>query len=577
MNLTRSQNSILRSPTSKASVSREVRPGNLVFLSGSVESGPEFSTLNETTYLLEIKILFTYFNEKPALALVLSDVTERNLVTVLQETNNYKNRLLASVSHELRTPLNASISFTQAAIEHPDLSNLPDIKENFLMPALRSNQLLLLLINDILDFSQMTANKLRLVFENKNVANTLEECVNLIRMQATRKGLKVLTDFKFEEEVGALFCTDHNRLKQIVLNLLSNALKFTLEGEIQITARFDRINNVGKPSQIELITNVRTLTEEEEEIRKRESRRSFRDDRRGQKILRVSVRDTGIGISEENKKKLFKAFEKVELGDNISLNSQGVGLGLVISNNLVVMLGSSTENNGIVVDSQENLGSTFSFWILDQQELKEEEEIHSAQKSYDICSEMEENPHHGDSEERVETLSNLIPVKSINSILLARKNIFFDTPQITNIQSIANPVKLSQILVVDDDVFNISTISMVLQKCGYTCDTAFNGKQAIQKILERQPSNQLSSSKAKQYKLVFMDCNMPIMDGFEATKILKAKMNAGEIEQIPIVACTAFLTEKEKELVRELEIDAYCVKPLNREKIFALVKKYCSS
>ena len=552
-----------------------VKPGNLVFLSAVVETNPD-----KTTSLLEIKILFTFFNEKPALALVFSDVTERNLVTVLQETNNYKNRLLASVSHELRTPLNASISFTQAAIEHPDLSNLPDIKENFLMPALRSNQLLLLLINDILDFSQMTANKLRLVFENKNVANTLEECVNLIRMQATRKGLRILTDFKFEEEVlGALFCTDHNRLKQIVLNLLSNALKFTLEGEILITARFDRISNAPILSQADLIanTNVRTLTEEEEEIRKRESRRSFRDDRRGQKILRVSVRDTGIGISEENKKKLFKAFEKVELGDNISLNSQGVGLGLVISNNLVVMLGSSTENNGIVVDSQENLGSTFSFWILDQQELKEEEEIHSAQKSYDICSEMEENPHHGDSEERVETLSNLIPVKSINSILLARKNIFFDTPQITNIQSIASPVKLSQILVVDDDVFNISTISMVLQKCGYTCDTAFNGKQAIQKILERQPSNQLSSSKTKQYKLVFMDCNMPIMDGFEATKILKAKMNAGEIEQIPIVACTAFLTEKEKELVRELEIDAYCVKPLNREKIFALVKKYCSS
>ena len=543
-----------------------VNPGNLVFLSAAVEIDSD-----KTTSLLEIKILFTFFNEKPALALVFSDVTERNLVTVLQETNNYKNRLLASVSHELRTPLNASISFTQAAIEHPDLSNLPDIKENFLMPALRSNQLLLLLINDILDFSQMTANKLRLVFENKNVANTLEECVNLIRMQATRKGLRILTDFKFEEEVGALFCTDHNRLKQIVLNLLSNALKFTLEGEIQITARFDRINNVGKPSQTELITSVKTLTEEEEE--KRNSSRSFSHERRGQKILRVSVRDTGIGISEENKKKLFKAFEKVELGDNITLNSQGVGLGLVISNNLVLTLSPSEENHGIVVESEVNVGSTFSFWILDRFEMKEEEDPHSGQKSENICSEMEEKHHHGDGEEKLETLINLIPLKTIDSILVARKNLLSE-PRSVSAHSLS-AVKVPQILVVDDDVFNISTMSMVLQKCGYTCDTAFNGKQAIQKITERQSQDQVSSTKSKQYKLVFMDCNMPIMDGFEATRILKAKMQAGEIEPIPIVACTAFLTEKEKQITRELGVDAYCLKPLNKEKIFSLVKKFC--
>lgn len=503
--------------------------------------------------------MFTVFREKPSLALVFSDITERSLVTTLQENNNYKTRLLASVSHELRTPLNASINFTQAAIEHPDLSSLPDIRENYLMPSLRSNQLLLHLINDILDFSQMSENKLRLVFENKNVHDTLDECLNLIKIQACKKGLSLTTDYKFENEENEIFCTDHNRLKQIVLNLLSNALKFTLEGEIRVTARTDFII-LPTNSQLDLVTMA--------QISNDERRRG-----RQQKILSISVSDTGIGISEENKAKLFKAFEKIELGTRINLNTQGVGLGLVISNNLVQMLGPENQNNRLEVDSEESKGSTFSFWIVDKFDQKEEE-IHSFAKSEDLCSQMDENPDHGDGEERLETLSHLIPQTSIDLVLLTRKKLLSDT----NHQLISTPAvnvsKLPPILVVDDDVFNISAMAMVLQKLGYTCETAFNGKQAIQKIMERQLNEQATSSKPKQFKLVFMDCNMPVMDGWEATRILKGKMRNGEIEGIPIVACSALLNEKEKQQAYELGIDAYCQKPMDKNKILALLKKF---
>ena len=563
------------------SCTQTLNPGSLMLLTGSVEQqqyqdsfSPKNSN-NQTTAssLLEIKIMFTCFREKPSLALVFSDITERNLVAVLQETNNYKNRLLASVSHELRTPLNASINFTQAALEHPDLSNLTEIKENLLMPSLRSSQLLLHLINDILDFSQMSANKLRLVFENKNIHATLDECVNLIKIQASRKGLFLKTDYKFENEDNEMFCTDHNRLKQIVLNLLSNALKFTLEGEIRISASVEFSNNLGSSSQSEIITVGRPTGTTEDRLRKVLERKK-------QRILKVSVSDTGIGISEDNKRKLFKAFEKIELGERVTLNSQGVGLGLVISNNLVLMLGPPNQNTGIEVESEENIGSTFSFCIIDQQELKEEEEMASFARSEDLCSRMEENPFHTEGEERLETISNLIPQRTIDSVLLARKTLGSDLSQQASFfrhTTLAINAKVPQILVVDDDVFNISAMALVLEKLGYTCDKAYNGKQAIQKIVEKQHREQIISSKVKQYRLIFMDCNMPVMDGFEASSILKKKMKAGEIESIPIIACTAFLNEKEKEQVSSLGIDAYCLKPLDRAKISALLKRFVTN
>ena len=279
----------------------------------------------EKIYQLEIRILYMTFREKPALALIISDITQRNTIITLQDNNNYKNRLLASVSHELRTPLNASMNFTRMAIEDPSVP--ANIKDEYLTPSLISSQLLLYLINDILDFSQISANKLRLVYEKFDVRDSLEQCVNLIRMQASRKNLELEVDFQLKCKTSD-FCTDHNRLKQIVLNLLSNAIKFTLSGKITIKAKLQ----YKQGSFSELVTST---------LRKQ---------------LHVSVQDTGIGMSPADQKKLFQAFEKIELGDRVALNSTGVGLGLFISNNLVMMLNQpSTMDNHIRVESEKTL------------------------------------------------------------------------------------------------------------------------------------------------------------------------------------------------------------------------------
>ena len=497
--------------------------------------------------------MLTIFREKPSVVLVFSDITERNLVTVLQENNNYKDRLLASVSHELRTPLNASINFTEAAIEHPALHALPDVRDNYLMPALRSSQVLLHIINDILDFSQMTANKLRLVYENKNVVETLNECVNLLKIQTMRKGLKLSLDFSSEDGKDE-FCTDHNRLKQIILNLLSNALKFTLKGEINVTAKITLPKDLpigGRVSGTEVF---------------------------GYRALSVKVSDTGIGISRENKQKLFRAFEKIELGDRLPLNSQGVGLGLVISNNLVLALGPEEQNNGMKVESTENEGSTFLFWIVDktQEELKVNQ---SGSESANICIEIDE--HNGDDQEhRLDTVTSFLPKKTMDLLNSERKNNLIQSTEASLPPSarLIDTNKYPRILIVDDDIFNIFALQMILSKLGYTCDTAFNGEQAIQKVLERGVANAKSDAcKSIQYKLIFMDWSMPIMDGSEATMILKKKMRNREIDDIAIVACTAFWSEKEKVHASEAGIDAFCFKPINKELVSNLVKKFVPS
>ena len=122
--------------------------------------GEVLNSSSEKNYQLEVRILHMTYREKPALSLIISDITQRNTIITLQDNNNYKNRLLASVSHELRTPLNASINFTKMALDDPTVPIA--VKDEYLSPSMVSSQLLLHLINDILDFSQISENKLRL-------------------------------------------------------------------------------------------------------------------------------------------------------------------------------------------------------------------------------------------------------------------------------------------------------------------------------------------------------------------------------------------------------------------------------
>ena len=526
-------------------VNTDQRKGEKGFYSGvKLIYGEVQSSDSDKIYQLEIKILHMTFREKPALALIISDVTQRNTIITLQDNHNYKNRLLASVSHELRTPLNASINFTRMAIEDPTVPT--NIKDEYLSPSLVSNQLLLHLINDILDFSQISENKLRLVYERLSFKDSIEQCINLIRLQAMRKSIGLEIDYQMECQ-SSDFSTDHNRLKQIVLNLLSNAIKFTLEGKIKITAKLDYVDK--QSSSPDLLAPS---------LRKR---------------LQISVEDTGIGMSPEDQAKLFHAFEKIGLGDRAAINSTGVGLGLVISNNLVKMLNHpDTDDNQIKVESEKDVGTKFSFTILEQ----EESGLFTIKNSHD------EN-YAGIMEEQSQKGNELL---ATDAELLGLKEIYFRTSfsskqdrEAAKLSRFSNKMSKSAVctcptlLIVDDDIFNVTALESILKNMGYSCHTAFNGKQAIKKIVERSKEQKCGPYCMLSYKAIFMDCSMPIMDGFEASQILTEMMTRGEISETPIIACTAFVQEKERQRARKAGMEFHLVKPLTQEKIKLILKR----
>ena len=502
------------------------------------------SSESDKIYQLEIRILHMTFREKPALVLIISDVTQRNTIITLQDNHNYKNRLLASVSHELRTPLNASINFTRMAIEDPTVPT--NIKDEYLSPSLVSNQLLLHLINDILDFSQISEKKLRLVYERLNFKDSIEQCINLIRLQASRKRIGLEVDYQMEC-LTSDFSTDHNRLKQIVLNLLSNAIKFTLEGKIKITAKLDYIEKQSSSPDL-LAPGMR-------------------------KRLQISVEDTGIGMSPEDQAKLFHAFEKIGLGDRAAINSTGVGLGLVISNNLVKMLNHpDTDDNQIKVESEKDVGTKFSFTILEQEESGLFTIKNCHDENYTRLMEEQSQKH----EELLATDAELLGFKAIYfRTSFSSKQ---DREQ-AKVGSLINKISKYEVctcpslLIVDDDIFNVTALETILKTLGYSCHTAFNGKQAIEKIVERSKNQKCGQNCFGCYRAIFMDCSMPIMDGFEASRIIKGMMARKEIPDVPIVACTAFVQEKEKQRAQEAGMEFHLVKPLTQEKIKLILKK----
>ncbi len=177
---------------------------------------------------LEVKISFVQHFENYYIILILRDTTQRDLLVMLEETNKYKDQLLASVSHELRAPLNGNINLVESAINSPKIPE--SLKETLLIPALRSSKFLLHMINDILDMSQIKEKKLRLVFQSDNLKQTLKSTAQLVELQVSKKGVQLVLEL--DPALPKAFTTDHIRLSQIVLNLLTNAIKFTKEGTI---------------------------------------------------------------------------------------------------------------------------------------------------------------------------------------------------------------------------------------------------------------------------------------------------------------------------------------------------------
>ena len=387
-----------------------------------------------------------------------------NLLKLQKECSEseYKSTLLRTVSHELRTPTNAILAMTQMIKSDSSISRDNIARLNVISASCTYQ---LCLINDLLDFAQIIAGCLKISKISFSIYQLLSECINLMEVQLQERNIRFeLRIFEISENL----ITDPHRLKQIILNLLSNAKKFTLSGSIILEV-------------------------------------SYSDSQ-----LHIHCIDTGIGIPPDKLSVLFTQFGRIS--ETSCINPQGVGLGLLISNMLVKELG----GDRIHVESEVGKGTCFSF------SLKVEE---ARATGMDIA------------EEDIQVYIPSIYTKSL--------------------------LKKIEILIVDDTYFNVLAYTQILKSEGISCCYALSGEEALRKIKENN------------YACVLMDCEMPIMDGWETTKRIHLMKANQEILYTPaIVACTAHNLENIKQKCIDAGMNDVIIKPCPKESVISIVMSW---
>ena len=474
--------------------------------------------------------------------------TETNHIDSLmwsKKTIAYRNSIISSLSHGLRTPLNVSINFIERALE--DNSIPQSSKGDLLVPALRSSRLLLSFVNDILDYLQMQTGKLRFVFEARDVFETAKECVELFELQAKSKSLhlKICNNL---QSAFAMLVTDHTRLRQIIVNLLSNAVKFTFKGGIAIILDPIILSKEASPTGGPL---------------------------RG---VRVTCRDTGIGMNLQEQNKLSEALKNTELETLASLGPLQKGLGLLVSDNLVKRLTPEAligkRPSGINFDSKELIGTTFTFEVYNnkindgkprQVNLETEEKYNMKTLSLDKGIEL------GDNEELSKGIR--LPITSLHthSRLSIRspfsKRQTMATPQFLELYrtqtSTSSPIscRCPQALIVDDDPFTVSALEQTLSKLKISSNSVRNSEEAREKIRKRQQSH--CSFACQEYKVVFIGVSTPMDDGYKTAALIKEMIKKKEIEELKIIGCTTFLQAKDEEKAKAAGMDRLLVKPID--------------
>ncbi|MCI4626806.1 MAG: response regulator [Candidatus Magnetoovum sp. WYHC-5] len=525
-----------------------------------------------------------------------------------ESASKAKSQFLANISHELRTPMNGIIGMTELAL---DTILTPEQREYLEMVKYSADSLLTLL-NSVLDFSKIEAGKVTLDEINFNLRNTIENTVESMAVQAYKKKLDIL--YHIRPDVEQQLYGDAGRLRQVLINLIGNAIKFTEEGEIAIRV------------------SPATLTEKELANKTPDSH-----------YIHFSVSDTGIGISSDKIDLIFESFTQID--GSTTRKYGGTGLGLAITKQIVEMMGGS-----VWVESIEGKGSTFHFTVKLQNMQKEDKEalatervefrglrviVGSSSSMYrqiikDIL--LPRNVILKDETDGLTLYRELIRAresgtpyelaiidlntKGINGFELGQ--MIKSDSQITDTKIIiyvsaglkgdvakckevgisaylVKPVKEStlidtisltlsrggtkkdaiitrhtvrelrkgqKVLLVEDNIVNQKLAVRLLEKRGYSVFIATNGKEAIA-ALEKY-----------DFDLVLMDVQMPIMDGLEATRIIRSSNDERINTKVPIIAMTAHAIKGDKEKCLEAGMDDYVSKPLDTNKLFAVLDKY---
>ncbi|MCL2603999.1 MAG: ATP-binding protein [Defluviitaleaceae bacterium] len=376
-----------------------------------------------------------------------------------EKANRSKSEFLSRMSHEMRTPMNAIIGMTRIALKTASESK----KKHCLETIQEASRHLLDVINNVLDMSKIEAKKFEIQSSSFYLNKMMRKAANILNFRVEEKRQKLI--IHIDERLPAVAIGDEFRLRQVISNLISNAVKFTPDGgTITVSAHY--------------IKDAEDLF-----------------------VLQVDVEDTGIGISQEHMKRLFNAFEQVEGGRTRKYG--GSGLGLTICKQLVEMMGGM-----IWVESEEGKGSKFSFAVP----LSETAGI------------SEEDGYNKIQTGRYEGL---------------------------------------HILIAEDIEINRDIIASILQETGINVDFAENGQIAVLKFY----------SNPSKYSVIFMDIQMPEMDGYEATRVIR---DTHEGKAIPIIAMTANVFKEDIEACYAAGMDSHIGKPLDANVIFDKLSKYIS-
>ena len=434
------------------------------FTSNQSSESLGITKINESLY--EWTISTIEWNDNSCFMIVIKDVTSVLKMERIASENAAKSALIRSVSHELRTPVYGIILLVESLIQDANAN----CKEK-LLNIKTCAELLKFQISDILDYSDIVSNTFRLTKSSCDLAKCINECSDLIAFQAKSKGIKIQT--KIDEMIPKEFFTDIYRIQKAILNLLTNALKYTNKGSIELCA-------------------VSTGNS-----------------------INISIKDTGIGIPKERLNQIFDMFS-----DKVNGMS---GLGLYISNNILKHLGTS-----LTVSSKEGKGSLFSFNL----------DVSDSIPKYEFSNEID------------------IPSESTNNLIMPQLSLsIFDKPE-------------PKVLIVDDNDFNRMLLGNILKKHGIQYIEAINGKIAIKIILKYD-------RKRTPIKCIIMDCNMPVIDGWEATKIINQNYTQGILKFLPvIIGHTAYSSSEDIQKCYNSGMISYILKPSSQDQILTVLRKY---